>query len=89
MHENSRVVIRFLGILRSSNNEKSSNNGIVLWCRRYNVESKTFDPYVCMGRVSYEQHDATVQPIKFVLNLLDFDDLMSTHKVNAQDMFAL
>ncbi|KAL3931710.1 MAG: hypothetical protein SGBAC_011180, partial [Bacillariaceae sp.] len=38
----------------TSNNTKSN---IVLWCRKYQVETKQFTPYVCFGRLGYKSHE--------------------------------
>ncbi len=46
--------------------------GIVLWCRLYDDQKKSFGPYVCLGRLSYHIHDPQVHPIKFIWNLEDY-----------------
>lgn len=32
--------------------KRDANGGVVLWCREYNPDTKTFHPYFCMGRLS-------------------------------------
>lgn len=51
-------------------------SGIVLWCRHYNRQAKTYHPYTCLGRLSYESHVPGSQPLEFVWNLLDYDRLI-------------
>ena len=53
----------------------SAHTGIVLWCRQYMADRKTYTPYTCLGRLSYESHDPTSRPLAFVWNLLDYDRL--------------
>ena len=50
--------------------------GIVLWCRHYNRDAKTYHPYTCLGRLSYESHVPGSQPLEFIWNLLDYDHLV-------------
>lgn len=54
------------------NGTLSKDCGIVLWCRYYDEKKKSFNPYVCLGRLSYHSHDPNVHPIKFVWNLIDY-----------------
>jgi hypothetical protein len=52
MHESTPVIQKLQAIGSKTNLEKSSSDGIVLWCRKYLVDQKTFSPYVCLGRLS-------------------------------------
>jgi hypothetical protein len=52
-----------------------SASGIVLWCRVHHSETRTFGPYICLGRLAYESHVPGSSPMKFVWMLLDYDKL--------------
>ena len=65
---------------KAANNELSPKDGIVLWCRLYNQGTRKFDPYTCLGRLSYHDHDPNAHPIKFVWNLMDYDILKRKNK---------
>jgi hypothetical protein len=52
MHENTPVLQKLKAIGSKTNLEKSSSEGIILWCRKYISDQKTFSPYVCLGRLS-------------------------------------
>lgn len=66
---------------KAAKNELPPSDGIVLWCRLYNKTKKTFDPYTCIGRLSYHSHDPEVRPIKFVWNLIDYDILKENDEI--------
>ena len=58
-------------------NSPEYNQGIVLWCRIYDVSMKgRYTPYICMGRLGYHSHDEQSYPVKFVLDLLDYNILI-------------
>ena len=61
MHDGSRVIQKLVRVgmaaattadPRLSSNKKNHPGGVVLWCRPYLAERKTFGPYVCLGRLS-------------------------------------
>jgi hypothetical protein len=54
-----------------------SSSGIVLWCRVHHSETRTFGPYICLGRLAYESHVPGSSPMKFVWMLLDYDQLQN------------
>lgn len=88
MTADSNVIQKLVTIgQKAANDELSPSDGIVLWCRLYNKEKKTFGPYACLGRLSYYSHDANVQPIQFVWNLMDYNILSRTSKNDADNVF--
>ena len=70
---------------KASRNELLPTDGIVLWCRLYNKSKKSFEPYACLGRLSYVDHDPNVQPIKFVWNLMDYNILVGNDRNDDQE----
>ena len=74
MKEESPVIRKLISVGQKAANDQlaSSADGIVLWCRMYNTKKKTFDPYICFGRLSYYMHEPSEHPIKFIWNLLDY-----------------
>ncbi len=80
MHDGSPVIQRLINIGKkcaSSDNSDQDDMGIVLWCRMYNKNKRTFDPYSCMGRLGYHSHDVGSQPLRFVFDLLDYGHLQN------------
>lgn len=71
MHEGTPVIQRLLAVGKQAT--KDDGNGVVLWCRRYVKERKTFEPYTCLGRLSYVSHEPQSHPLLFVWKLVDFD----------------
>ena len=65
----------------------SSFGGIVLWCRMYNEEKRTFGPYICMGRLGYVSHIPGSSPLSFVWNLLDYDALQNHSDPSVREQF--
>ncbi|GAX15191.1 hypothetical protein FisN_12Lh109 [Fistulifera solaris] len=78
MHENTPVIQKLKTIGLKADLEKSSSEGIVLWCRTFVSDQKTFSPYVCLGRLSLLTVDPSSQPVKFVWNLMDYEALSSS-----------
>jgi hypothetical protein len=91
MHDDTSVIQKLLRIgnesrINSTPDDTAANStakvknddgsGIVLWCRHYNPHAKTYHPYTCLGRLSYESHVPGSQPLEFVWNLLDYDRLI-------------
>ena len=64
MHENSPIFHKLTA--------RDDDTNIVLWCRRYNLETKTLSPYVCLGRLKYLSHEIGSHPLKFVWDLKDY-----------------
>lgn len=75
MHEGSNAIQRLLSVAR----DPTTTGGIVLWCRRYLKERRTFEPYTCLGRLSYVSHEPESHPLAFVWKLEDFERI-TTHK---------
>ena len=71
MHNSTPVIQRLVTIGKIK--PGSNNAGVVLWCRRYIKERKTFEPYTCLGRLSYVSHDPNSHPLAFVWKLEDFE----------------
>jgi hypothetical protein len=74
MQDDTPVVQRLLTLGRQAS---SSSSGIILWCRRYEKEKKTFSPYVCLGRLAYHSHVPGSYPLSFVWTLLDHSALQN------------
>ncbi len=72
MKETSPVIQRLIWISRQ---EMRESDGILLWCRL--LDNKKFRPYVCLGRISYLDHDSTSHPIRFLFELKDYSKLIS------------
>lgn len=77
MHEHTPSIQNLLRIgMMATNQQLTAESGIVLWCRAYDEKRRTFQPYMCLGRVGYNYHDPKAHPIKFVWNLLDHETLI-------------
>jgi hypothetical protein len=50
MHDQTASILKLVRVGRAA--EKNSAGGVVLWCREYDPERKTFGPYLCFGRLS-------------------------------------
>jgi len=78
MHAESKPILKLLDMgMAARDGTLQDSDGIVLWCRRYEAERKTFGPYYCFGRLAYVSHNPNVMPISFVWTLLDYDRLVS------------
>ena len=76
---NSPSIQRLLSMSQQYNVNSAGNEeavGVILWCRTYDKRTRSFNPYVCLGRVSYVSHDAESHPVSFVLALNDYDGLL-------------
>ena len=51
MHDGTAVIQKLLQV-GSDAKAAEKGEGVVLWCREYIQEIKTFSPYVCLGRLS-------------------------------------
>jgi hypothetical protein len=70
MHDQTPVVQKL---------KQSCNRGrVILWCREYLIEPRTFGPYTCFGRLELVTYDGSKQPVEFVWNLLDYDHIVSS-----------
>jgi hypothetical protein len=75
-HDESNIIRRLLQVGNQAAKGKLPNeNGIILWCRQYNVVKRVWTPYVCLGRLAYHSHEPGSRPLRFVMTLLDFDRL--------------
>jgi len=52
MHNGTPVIRKLVRVGQDPNLEKSSDKGIILWCRKYNPETKGFSAYACLGRLA-------------------------------------
>jgi hypothetical protein len=84
MHSGTPVIQRLIEV---GNEAESSDGGVVLWCRQYLAEKRTFGPYVCFGRLTYQSHVPTSQPLTFVWNLRDYDSLCNHKDKEVRDVF--
>ena len=83
MHDETPVVQTLLKVGQGPP-EKST---IVLWCRQWILEKKTFSPYTCLGRCSYVSHIPDSSPLSFVWNLVDYDRLVSHPDKQTRETF--
>jgi hypothetical protein len=78
MHDETNVILRLLKVgKRAARGELSADSGLVLWVRKYDKKIRGFTPYICLGRLSYYSHEPGSRPIKFIWNLLDYEELMA------------
>ena len=88
MHEETKVIKRLLRVGKATTSgANASSDGLVLWCRRFDVNKKSFTPYVCLGRLSYHSHEVGSRPLKFVWNLMDYDRLVNHQEENVRSSF--
>lgn len=73
----------------SGNVMSSETSNVVLWCRRYTPQTKTFTPYVCFGRLGYRSHIPESRPLAFVWDLLDYDGLKFHQNHAVRETFEL
>jgi hypothetical protein len=85
MHSGTPVIQKLIHVGKEA--EASGSGGVVLWCRQYVAEKKTFGPYVCFGRLTYESHEPESQPLTFVWNLRDYDSLCNHKDEAVRDVF--
>lgn len=83
MHDESPVVEKLIRYGKDA----TSRDKIILWCRMYQTETKKFSPYACLGRLGYQSHIPRSQPLSFVWNLLDHDQLTSHSEKDVCDLF--
>lgn len=99
MHDESPVIHKLLNYGRQDNSNGANNNpaegriskphsNIILWCRRYQTETKQFTPYVCFGRLSYQSHVPQSHPLKFIWNLIDYEGLKNHSDAAVRERFA-
>jgi hypothetical protein len=84
MHSGTTVIQQLIQVGKEA---EASDGGVVLWCRQYLAEKRTFGPYVCFGRLTYQSHVPTSQPLTFVWNLRDYDSLCNHKDKEVRDVF--
>jgi len=91
MHDESPVIHKLLKMGRQ-HDDKGGNDephsDIILWCRRYQSDTKQFTPYVCFGRLTYHSHVPQSHPLKFIWNLVDHDRLKNHSDEVVRERFA-
>ena len=85
MHEGTQVIQRLLSV--GKNTPTGGGGGVVLWCRRYLKERKSFEPYTCLGRLSYISHEPESHPLPFVWKLEDFDRITAHESKERRETF--
>ena len=88
MHDESPVIHKLLNYGRQDNSNSKPHSNIILWCRRYQTETKQFTPYVCFGRLSYQSHVPQSHPLKFIWNLIDYEGLKNHSDAAVRERFA-
>lgn len=78
MHSESPIVQKLIKVGRKAveGRDHQSSDAIILWCRQYQAEKRTFGPYYCLGRLAYSSHQPESLPVSFVWALLDYDALV-------------
>lgn len=57
--------------IECNNSNNNNNKGVItLWVRFKD------QPYICLGRLGYDSHEPTSHPLKFLWNLLDYEELI-------------
>ena len=88
MRPESPVIQKLISVgKRASQGKLPEDCGIVLWYRLYNKDKRVFEPYACLGRLGYENHEPNSQPIKFTWNLLDYNILQHANEPNGFNYF--
>lgn len=88
MHDDTKVIRRLLRVGKSVKTGTGNNSdGIVLWCRSYDTTKKSHTPYVCLGRLSYHSHVPGSSPLKFVLDLMDYERLVNHKEESVRNTF--
>lgn len=70
MFDDSPVIHKLIQLGKKA---AASSGRIVLWCRKYQRDTKQFTPYVCFGRLAYHSHEPESHPLAFVWDLLDYN----------------
>ena len=83
MHEGTPAIQRLLSVAKqqqlytTGKSGSGKGGGIVLWCRRYIKERKAFEPYTCLGRLSYVSHTPHSRQLAFLWKLEDFESIQN------------
>jgi hypothetical protein len=89
MHDESPVIHKLLQYGQQDDKVSNSpHSDIILWCRRYQTDTKQFTPYVCFGRLTYHSHVPQSHPLKFIWNLVDYDELKNHADAAVRERFA-
>lgn len=64
MHEGTPVIQKMRKVGLKKDLKQSSSDGIILWCRKYVADQKTFSPYVCLGRLSVSAYRVLCAPFR-------------------------
>jgi hypothetical protein len=67
-------------VIRKLRHEHFHKGRVILWCRQYIQQNKTFGPYICLGRLELLSYQSDTQPLEFVWKLLDYDKLTTSVK---------
>mmetsp|Transcript_16563 Transcript_16563/g.25758 ORF Transcript_16563/g.25758 Transcript_16563/m.25758 type:complete len:341 (-) Transcript_16563:30-1052(-) len=91
MHDESPVIHKLLKMGKQNDDtggSDKSHSDIILWCRRYQTDTKKFTPYVCFGRLTYHSHIPQSHPLKFIWNLVDHDGMKNHSDMAVRERFA-
>ena len=93
MHDESPVIHKLLKMGqqhdgKGGGGDDKPHSDIILWCRRYQADTKQFTPYVCFGRLTYHSHVPLSSPLKFIWNLVDHDGLKNHSDKAVRERFA-
>jgi hypothetical protein len=88
MHDESPVIHKLLQYGQQDDKvDNEPHSDIILWCRRYQTDTKQFTPYVCFGRLTYHSHVPQSHPLKFIWNLVDYDGLKNHSDAAVRERF--
>uniref|UniRef100_A0A7S2PPX6 Uncharacterized protein n=1 Tax=Skeletonema marinoi TaxID=267567 RepID=A0A7S2PPX6_9STRA len=93
MHDESPVIHKLLKMGQQHDekevgDDNKPHSDIILWCRRYQTDTKKNTPYVCFGRLTYHSHVPQSHPLKFIWNLVDYDGLKNHSDKAVRERFA-
>ena len=87
MHEESPVIRKLVGAGEGEGTSSGGTASVVLWCREYNPNKKTFSPYVCLGRLSLVSYNPNTRPLEFTWQLNDYDFLIEHPELSIRRNF--
>jgi len=88
MHIHSPLIQRLLTMSQQYEEEIS---GVILWVRYYNKSTRSFLPYVCLGRLGYVSHvedlssyaiSSSAPCLSFIFTLRDYESLIRENGKN-------
>ena len=88
MNEKTPVIQRLIAVGKQAALAKENGameEHVILWVRYFDKRGGL--PYICLGRCGYQSHEPTSQPLKFIWNLLDYEELMVSKVDGGESVF--